>query len=697
MKRRIFTLLTICMAMSIQFAGAQYYYNAFINEGPNPGGLNEDVTFPLTGSNPPPGWTIVDELSAQTSPKWSNQIQLPFTFNFNDSDYTHVKVANAGVVTFTDVADTNVVWFGNSSLPFSDIPDNSICVLGITPNWSDGNQYARVGTKTFGSAPNRQFWITFNSYGGVQPPAPNNAFFVFSIVLEESTNHVYITDQRAGNGENARFSFGIQLDNSTAIPVAGSPTLRSHSTVSATANANTYYKFIQGTRPQYDVNLREFIAPSHVAIADGGAQLSAVIRNFGSATLSSLTVEYEVDGTIEASETISISNLSTNNEVEIDHPTLWQPSQRGSYTVKFILTDPNGEQDANPDDNSLSADIMVEEEFAVRRVLVETFTSSTCPPCRPGAERLEEAFSILPDDHFTALRYQVNWPGVGDPYYTMEVNNRRNDYGVTGAPSTSLDGGPLFNPGGFSGQAIANGITQSREVPSLVAIEGSAKVSGQEITYDFDIIPYTDLPSGLRLHTVISEKETYKNVMTNGQTEFHNVMKKMIPNHQGEALPALTLGQEFSKSGAYEFKGSYRLPSSAGDPINHNTEHSVENFGNLELIVFVQDNSTREILQSFRTDIGFHSSVDELAGKKDGLTVYPNPATNLLNLRLENGNQAEVVLQNLNGQVIYKSNENFNHGNATVQINTSDLAAGVYLVRVTDERNTVAVRKVVIQ
>ncbi|MCR9173774.1 MAG: hypothetical protein NXI10_14825 [bacterium] len=66
--------------------------------------------------------------------------------------------------------------------------------------------------------------------------------------------------------------------------------------------------------------------------------------------------------------------------------------------------------------------------------VVETFTSSTCPPCNPGNQQLESVLGNGQNDNNTvSIKYQLDWPGNGDPYYTVEGGDRADGYGVSGA------------------------------------------------------------------------------------------------------------------------------------------------------------------------------------------------------------------------------------------------------------------------
>lgn len=66
----------------------------------------------------------------------------------------------------------------------------------------------------------------------------------------------------------------------------------------------------------------------------------------------------------------------------------------------------------------------------------------------------------------------------------------------------------------------------------------------------------------------------------------------------------------------------------------------------------------------------------------NSVSIYPNPATDVLNVRAEGFNTVEIL--NFLGQVVYSSTVS----NSTMHINTADLTAGVYFVRLNGE-NTI--------
>ena len=70
------------------------------------------------------------------------------------------------------------------------------------------------------------------------------------------------------------------------------------------------------------------------------------------------------------------------------------------------------------------------------------------------------------------------------------------------------------------------------------------------------------------------------------------------------------------------------------------------------------------------------------------VSLYPNPVRDILNIEIENDIQS-IEIYNIQGQKVISSNQK--------QINVSDLAAGMYMVRIQDVDNNIATEKIVIK
>lgn len=82
--------------------------------------------------------------------------------------------------------------------------------------------------------------------------------------------------------------------------------------------------------------------------------------------------------------------------------------------------------------------------------------------------------------------------------------------------------------------------------------------------------------------------------------------------------------------------------------------------------------------------------------KTNALTVYPNPATSVINLQwAQPVRDAKISITNMAGQQVYQTNQSVNGSSASVQI--SHLPAGTYLLSVHDNTGTALETKTVVK
>lgn len=139
-------VLSILALASFSIAQAQYWQLPNVNAGSNPGGINNDTEQPAQT-----GWTSL--LATSATPTWSAATAIPFTFSFNGSPVTQFKASSTGVVTFDVATALAAPTATNSALPNAAIPDKSVCIWGLQGTGAND----AIVTKTFGTAPNRQF------------------------------------------------------------------------------------------------------------------------------------------------------------------------------------------------------------------------------------------------------------------------------------------------------------------------------------------------------------------------------------------------------------------------------------------------------------------------------------------------------------------------------------------------------------
>jgi hypothetical protein len=101
----------------------------------------------------------------------------------------------------------------------------------------------------------------------------------------------------------------------------------------------------------------------------------------------------------------------------------------------------------------------------------------------------------------------------------------------------------------------------------------------------------------------------------------------------------------------------------------------IEDPNDLEVIVFIQNATTKEIMQSFRATDALSLEDNALAKVK----LYPNPASN--NIRFTNIQEATIMITDVTGKVVLQT-EGVDENSI---INVSNLNSGIYLVNIKNE------------
>jgi hypothetical protein len=323
---------------------------------------------------------------------------------------------------------------------------------------------------------------------------------------------------------------------------------------------------------QYDAQVDAILIPPQIPTGNVTAP-GAVVTNMGSETVTFDAVFEILNGTTAVySDTYTVSNLAAFESMVIEFAD-WT-AVLGDYTA-MITVDLTG--DENPDNDMLEKDIQVLDGMVFKKPLYEEFTSSTCGPCVAANEVILAVLGANPDE-YSLIKYQMNWPGSGDIYYTQEGGDRKDYYGCSWVPDLYINSNQI-DPAASLTQAMFD--LYAEEVTAMeIEVTSSIDEAGI-ITVDATISSNANYPAGLKAHIVVIEKVTVGNVGSNGETEFHNVMMKMLPGSAGTTLGAISQG------GSVDLSESYDM----GDT-------NMEEPTDLAVVVFVQNDSNKEVIQS---------------------------------------------------------------------------------------------------
>ncbi len=307
----------------------------------------------------------------------------------------------------------------------------------------------------------------------------------------------------------------------------------------------------------------------------GPQQIKGKVSNLGNTAVTSVDVNWKVDDGDTHTTQLAGLNLSTGMSADYTSADILNLPE-GEYNLYVWISNVNGgEVDDNPANDTLVRALSIPDRLIFYKPLFEEFTSSTCGPCATfNNGTLNPFLAGHTDDDLTLIKYQMNWPGSGDPYYTAEGGTRRGYYGVNAVPDLYVDGSKVAT----SAAGVNNAYNATAGTMANVAIESTHTISGNNVIINCNIIPYLNY-SNVKVHIAIVEKKTTQNVATNGETEFHHVMMDMVPTGNGTSAN-LVAGQTLNYQHTVDMSST-----------------NVEEMNDLMVAIFIQQ-SDKKIVQS---------------------------------------------------------------------------------------------------
>lgn len=454
-------------------------------------------------------------------------------------------------------------------------------IVGQTSNWSVS------ATNNAGGDPNEMHlsWSPqFNGMTRLVSPAVdltgiNSVVFSFKHALDNysGSNTIGIaTSSDGGTTWNQGWSQGYSTSNTYSVSQEINTSDMGQANVQfciffngSSYNINDWFfdDIVVFTLEDLDLGVTAATLPNF--IGSGATSFGMTVFSYGSTTVTSVEATYEVEGMEPVTETftVNIAPLGTAT-LNFTTPTLLTP---GSYNVNYSINLVNGQADDDLNNNTLSKVVNVAIGSAERKPMIEHFSSSTCSPCVTPNNQMH-TFCNNNEGRYTYTKYQMNWPGNGDPYYTEEGGVRRTYYSVNAVPMAFLDAESLT----FGN--VQNQFDQHAEITAFMDIRGSFSVDGNIINVKADIMPYIDADA--RIYISVNEKETHGNVGTNGETSFHHIFMKMLPDAQGTPVNFVT-GEMEHLEFTQDMSGTH-----------------VEEMSDLEVSIWVQNYATKEIFNS---------------------------------------------------------------------------------------------------
>lgn len=413
-----------------------------------------------------------------------------------------------------------------------------------------------------------------------------------------------------------------------------------------------------------------------------GENMDLILRisNAAPVAVSSVEYTYSIDDAAEKTLSFSINpSIGMTESVRVTDQISMEGLSYGNHTLKIRENKVNGE--AYEGDVTEIEFLYVDESTLTQTYVpvFESFTSSTCSPCRsanaalnPVQEELRNA-GIL-----NVIKYQMDWPGDGDKYYIAGNRTRMEFYdGVFGWGGKWSVPVPVYNgldiitdwPANYWSELADMVKTKAtvdhqRKAMMDIHITNASIDDSKKLTLEFEITPKVTTKGNVI--AVIAEGTTTGNRGSNGEKEFH---------HVALAFSANGLVKEFEADKTETFKYTTYM-----------SRTHMEEVEDLEVLCFVQHESGYIFQSSSIIEGGNVANEEDVLGD---IRVYPNPAAE--NVTIGNLTDANVEMFDIAGRRVYKTEG----ANGNLQLALTSFAEGTYVVRITENGKT-AHRKLVI-
>ncbi len=308
--------------------------------------------------------------------------------------------------------------------------------------------------------------------------------------------------------------------------------------------------------------------------------------------------------------------------------------------------------------------------FAQRKVLIEQFTNSGCPPC---ASNTPVVASYVNDnlDHVLMLSYHTSFPYLDSMYHenAAQSDARVDYYNVQGVPTSVVDGNY------FSGSLLPAPETivdpRAAIAPRYSISFISSSLTGNDVTAQivFQSIDAVNENETLKAMVVVAEKNVLKSSYAsspgnNSETEYPWVVRKMLPDENGTALVNM------------ELNGTDTITLSW-------TADNFKDLNEMRIVAFVQNASTQEIYQSEISAPSNATGLNEIAAAYSTFSLFPSITKDDFTIELNQQNNAmQLRIFNLLGNEIFS----LPLENKTLQtIHSGIKESGIYFVQVGNE------------
>lgn len=430
-----------------------------------------------------------------------------------------------------------------------------------------------------------------------------------------------------------------------------------------------------------DLMLVEVVEDTYFEVGDVVNPI-ATIRNIGM-NVEVFDLVYEVYRNDELLHTQTIADMSAqiNEFTTIQFDSFALEFDNELYQLQVYI---DSDSDMNLENNTFSKYVntyAIERQFVVLEMGTAT-SCGYCPYAAMGAEEMVEAGHDI-----AVIEYHS-----GDDYSNDAAYSRMSYYSVTGLPTAIFDGLDYYIGIQASGQSMYPDYLQAynarKEVKTSLQMGMVGSQNGNDFNMEISLLRFASMANeNLALHLVLTES----NIPEEWQDEeyLHYVERLMIPNENGTSID---------------------LVNNSTQTVNLDfTMDETWDMDSCELVAFVQDNDTKEILQGIKLDLNELTSSEENQVSVPAFKLmgnYPNPFNPTTTISFSTAGsdcETEVTIFNIKGQKIKSLlKDRLEAGNHNIvwdgrDDNENSSGSGIYLYQIKSGSETKSAKMILIK
>lgn len=453
--------------------------------------------------------------------------------------------------------------------------------------------------------------------------------------------------------------------------------------------------------PDYEVSMEEVSIPSR-SLA-GNVDIMGTIANGGANTITNVDLTW-TDGTNTYTDNLTGLSIAPFSTYDFTHSTQFPVVGDAAETITVSVDLANDNDNTN---NSLDQSVIGLTFQTDNSVVIEEGTGTWCGWCPRGAVAMEYMYDTYGTQGFVGIAVHNSDP--------MEVTEYDDGAGFTAFPGMNVDRSYLgVSVNQSYMETYYNALIGRLELAEVDVPEIDFDATTGDMTVTVEATFAHSLSGDYRFAVVLTEdgvtgtasgydQVNYYSGGGNGSMGGYEALANPVPaadmvyDHVGFALvggydgEAGSLPTTIPADNSFSYDFDYTLSSSV-------------DYEKVHVVGLLLDASTGVIINSKQVTLtsggtggsgGGGTGINDM-NNINSVKMYPNPASDQVNIALDMENQAEVTVRIYNtlGEVVY-NNVTAATGNTVETINTNEYTSGVYFVEISTGDQTVTQKLVI--